>query len=63
MEIDELERKFVKLLKKWNMMVIVAEDIREAIDELAQEIQKMKTKLKKVERGDKDASQTCNRSS
>jgi len=58
-EIDELERKFVKLLKKWNMMVIVAEDIREAIDELAQEIQKMKVK----ERGDKDASQTRNRSS
>ena len=55
MEIDELERKFVKLLKKWNMMVIVAEDIREAIDELAQEIQKMKVK-QKTERGDENAS-------
>ena len=55
MEIDELERKFVKLLKKWNMMVIVAEDIREAIDELAQEIQEMKAKHK-TERGDENAS-------
>ena len=59
MEIDELENKFVKLLKKWNMMVIVAEDIKEVIDELAQEIQKIKVK----ERGDKDASQTRNRGS
>ena len=53
MEIDELERKFVKLLKKWNMMVIVAEDVKEAIDELAQEIQKMKQ-----ERGDNNANNT-----
>jgi len=39
---DELEKKFVKLLKRWNVMVILAEDVKEAIDELANAIQEMK---------------------
>jgi len=42
MEMDELENKFVKLLKKWNIMVMIAEDVKEAIDELAKVIQEMK---------------------
>ena len=51
MELDELERQFGKLLRRWSAMIMIAEEVKESLDDLARIISELK-------RGDKHANNT-----
>ena len=55
MELDELERQFGKLLRRWSAMIMIAEEVKESLDDLARIISELK-------RGDQSANNTRNNS-